>query len=462
MSGRARAGPGTGRRPRAVIGVMAAVFVVLGVANVVAEEARVSWDLTASRSASLSEETLSVLGQVDRRMKVWAAFRRDDPGRVDAATLLSRYREENRRIEWEILDPRLRPGVIDRLGVERGGIAVEALEGEREVETAPFTIEIDITSAIARVLRETSGRVCFTVGHGERGVEEEGPEGLSEAAELLRSNGYEVRTVGLLAAPQVPSDCDAVVVADPTSSYEEGVLDALRAYLHRSGKALVLTDPDSTVDLSGLTRTWGITFERGIVLEADPGLRLPGDPVTPIVRRYVEGSPPVRGLGPTVFPGAQAIVVDPPEDRPGLIVDGVAETSPTAYLERDPGDGSFDPPDDLEGPVTIAAAADDSEVLRARSRSPEIRRTRIFATSDTDFASNRFVGDGANARLVLQAMDWLTQPEPLVGAVPNFPEVRELELTEARSRYVLFLTAGVVPGLFLLAGGLVWVLRRGR
>ena len=47
-------------------------------------------------------------------------------------------------------------------------------------------------------------------------------------------------------------------------------------------------------------------------------------------------------------------------------------------------------------------------------------------------------------------------------AVPNFPKVRELKLTSARSRYVLALTAGIVPGLFLIAGAMVWVVRRGR
>ena len=46
----------------------------------------------------------------------------------------------------------------------------------------------------------------------------------------------------------------------------------------------------------------------------------------------------------------------------------------------------------------------------------------------------------------MQGIDWLTQPEDLVTAVPNFPKVRELNLTEARSRYMLFLTAGVDPG----------------
>jgi ABC-type uncharacterized transport system involved in gliding motility auxiliary subunit len=89
-------------------------------------------------------------------------------------------------------------------------------------------------------------------------------------------------------------------------------------------------------------------------------------------------------------------------------------------------------------------------------------RTLVIAFGDVDFASNAFFSEASNAKLFIQAIDWLTQPEDLVTAVPNFPKVRELKLTQARNRYMLVLTAGIVPGLFLIAGAMVWVLRRGR
>jgi ABC-type uncharacterized transport system involved in gliding motility auxiliary subunit len=148
-------------------------------------------------------------------------------------------------------------------------------------------------------------------------------------------------------------------------------------------------------------------------------------------------------------------------DDPGLSASEIAYTSALAYLDRsDP--GSFDPSIDREGPVALGAAADDSEVVRPGTESAGIKRTRLVAWGDVDFATNTFIGDASNARLWLQGIDWLAQSEDLVTAVPNFPKVRELELTQARSRYLLLLTAGVIPGLFVVAGGFVWVIRRGR
>lgn len=79
-----------------------------------------------------------------------------------------------------------------------------------------------------------------------------------------------------------------------------------------------------------------------------------------------------------------------------------------------------------------------------------------------DWATNAYVGQAGNATLFVQAMDWLTLAEDLVSVSPNLPRLRALELTEGRARYARLLSAGVIPGLFLLTGALVWALRRGR
>jgi ABC-type uncharacterized transport system involved in gliding motility auxiliary subunit len=284
-------------------------------------------------------------------------------------------------------------------------------------------------------------------------------EGLSEALSILQQNGYHTRSLNLLASPHI-RNCDAVVIAAPTARLSDDAVGALRTYLARRGKAFVMADPDAGANLTPITRPWGIRFRRGIVLEGDASSHLPSDVSAPIISRYAGGSPPVRGLGPTFFPrvmGVEALQTR----NPGLSVNDVAFTSPLGYLDRDDAK-SFDPKVDRPGPIAVGAAADDSSVERPESTRPRIRRTRLLAWGDVDFASNEFIGDAANARLWIQGMDWLTQPEELVTAVPSFPKVRELNLTEARSRYLLFTTAGLIPVLFLIAGGFVWAVRRGR
>lgn len=446
------------RRVAATLGILTAILLAL---NIGVGRARIAWDLTAEGSATLSDETLRVLREVDHRIEITAFFSRDSIGRVEASTLLSRYRKANRRITFRVLDPVLVPGEAQRLGVsETGSAAVQDSRDQRRTEVAPYTIEIDVTSAIARLIRDVHATVCFSSGDGGREIGDDSPNGLSAALRLLRDNGYRARSVDVLTSPRIPGDCAALVVAAPTSALGAQAVDAIRAYLRDSGKAFVLADPLAEPDLTELTRPWGIEFVSGVVVEGEENSHLPQDVTAPIVRRYAGPTPVVRGLGPTFFPRAMEVETRSTEDL-GLTVSEIAFTSALAYLDREDA-SSFDPKVDREGPVALGAAADDSEVVRPGTAGAGIRRTRILAWGDVDFASNEFLGDASNARLWIQGIDWLTQPEDLVTAVPNFPKVRELKLTAARSRYLLLLTAGVIPGLFVIAGGFMSVIRRGR
>ena len=448
--------------PRRAVAFLVLIVAVVFAAYTVVARLAMSWDMTAEGSASLSDETKRVLGSVDRRLEITAFFTREQPGRVEAATLLSRYRDENRRITFRVLDPSLAAGEMERLGIEEtGSAAVVDASDDDNVEIAPYTIEIDVTSAIARLLRDVEGTVCFSTGHGERAISDESLDGLSEAAALLRNNGYRPRSVDLVTQRSQIARCDAIVVAAPTNRIDRDVRTRLARHLRRGGKVMLLGDPRVDADLTPLAERWGIRFVDGIVLEGDAASHLPRDVTAPIVSRYGGGNAAVRGLGPTFFPVAMAVEGRGRKGDPALTVAEIAFTSRLGYLDRDDV-GSFDEDVDVEGPVALAAAADKSEVLDAGTSRARIRRTRVLAFGDVDFASNGFLSEGANARLFVQSIDWLTQPEDLVTAVPTFPQVRELELTQARSRYMLFLMAGVVPGLFVLAGGFVWVLRRSR
>jgi hypothetical protein len=447
--------------PRRVLASALALIAAVFVVYALVARTGVAWDLTSEGSATLSDETRRVLDGLDRRVRITAFFPHDAVGRVEAATLLSRYRKANRRVTFHVVDPRTYPGEAERLGVMGvGSAAVEDVTDPDNIETAQYTIEIDVTSAIARLVRGEQGRVCFTSGHGEPKIEGNEQESLSRAASLLRGNGYETRSVDLLVADHVPTRCASVVVAAPTNDLSKRARRILSDYLEDNGKALLLADPSSDADLTPVSKPWGIRFVRGTILEGDEGAHLPGDVTAPIVTRFSGGSPVVRGLGPVLMPRAMGVEFTDAKD-PGLSAGPIAMTSPLGYLDTDdPSD--FDPDVDVEGPVALGGSADASEVAEAGTPAARIKRTRVLAWGDVSFATDAFITDGSNARLWVQGIDWLTQPEDLVTAVPNFPKLRELDLTAARNRYILFLTAGVVPGLFVIVGALVWVIRRGR
>ena len=61
-------------------------------------------DLTAGHSLSLSKETKDVLGHVHREVKITAFLLRADSSRVQAASLLARYRRRNHYVAYRVVD----------------------------------------------------------------------------------------------------------------------------------------------------------------------------------------------------------------------------------------------------------------------------------------------------------------------------------------------------------------------
>jgi ABC-type uncharacterized transport system involved in gliding motility auxiliary subunit len=435
---------------RRALFVAVAVVVLAGV-QLVAERTERAFDLTAERSLSLTRESQRIAQHVRRPVHITAFLRRTEGGRSEAAGLLDRFRRESRRISYRVVDPDDSPGEASRLDIDPlvGGLAMVM---GRQVERAPTVTEQDVTAALARLERGRAATVCALAGHGEPALDSTVSDGLSVAAELLHQNGYRLQSVDLLVEPAVPNTCDAVLLVRPTAPLGEGER-AISAFLAAGGRAVVLTDPVSTVDVNSMLQPYGLGIDRGIVVERDPDSHLPGDTITPVVHTYRDASPVARRLPPTLFPGVQRVTTSSDAQR-GLSVAGFARTSAASFLSRQ-AQPAFDPTRDEKGPIVVAAAAD-----RSRTEGGKVTRTRVVVTGDSDFASNAFIREAGNSRLLVQALDWATLQEDLVSVSANLPSLRPLALTDARRRYLLFLTAAVIPGLFLLGGTMVWAVRR--
>lgn len=413
-------------------------------------------DLTAESSLSLTEQTERIVRAIDEPTRISVFLPSQDPERAPAGALLLRYSRLNRKISFRVLDPRRAAGEVRRLGVDPT-FAAGAIQQGDDVQLVTTLTEQDITGALARLARGRSATVCVATGHGEASVGDDGSGGLSEAAGLLRDNGYDIRELDLLtAAADVPPECDGLWLASPRSELGPAA-ETISRWLAAEGRLLVQLDPESTVDLGPVLSDHRLGFRRGIVLEGDPEAALPEDPTAPIVRSYSSASPIVRRLPPTFFPGLQAVEVGESDADAGLNVNRLAETSELSYLETEPLTSVFDPAVDTPGPITVVASSDRSALVGDR-----VKRSRVVAISDVDFATNAGLGQAANSTLVVRALDWLTLDDQLVVLSANIPKDRRLEMTAARLAYARFVSLALLPGLFLLAGATVWAVRRSR
>jgi hypothetical protein len=414
------------------------------------------YDLTSNNSLTLTTQTRDVLRDLHQRVDVTAFIGRDESGRAEASALLQRYRRLNRHVSYKVVDPADAPSLLQRLGIDPSVDVLAAAIGTR-VARAPTVTEADVTSVLAQVTRNVSATVCVATGHGEADAASDGEGGLAGAVRLLQLNGYRVAPVDLLTDPTVPAQCTGLVLAAPSAPLGPAA-DGIARFLAGNGRAVVMADPLTTVDLAPVLAPYRLSVRRGITMDPSPDAHLPDDPATIVVRSYSSTNPTVRRLPPTLFPATDSVVVGDMTDPGGLSAVSVVQTGSSGYLETNPEHAGFTPGEDQRGPVTIAAVADLSRVAGPT----EIVRSRVALFGDVDFATNKFIGTGGNGRLFLQAVDWATLREDLVPLNANIPAFRPLDLTAGRTRYARVLSVGVVPGLFLLAGAWVWAFRRRR
>lgn len=440
----------------------AALVAGLAVANLLAFRAGASVDLTDNRRFTLQPESLRIARALPPGVRVEAFLPPGSRFGREARTLLERYAERARGMRFAFVDPATEPARLLKEQVEPGQAIVRV--GDKQLVVESVT-EQALSSAFLRLLRERPKTVCFTAGHGEAAIDDEGPAGLRALAEGLRRGGYQVVALppGALAG-SLPPGCDLLVVAGPTTAFAPAELDAFHAYLRDEGKAFLLVKPPAYAAAASLSKPWGIDVRPGLVI--DPAQSFQRDPLTPVVDDYPSFSPAVAGIGraATVWPQTAGLAGGGlVEEQPGLYVSTLARTGDASWLEMG-GVAGFQRETDVRGPVLVAASADYSEVgdreRRVTSQRARVKRTRLLVFGSVNPAANAFVDLFANGRLVLDGVAWLALDEQLIGLVPKPIEPRGIALTAQRRRLTLWWSIFVPVAVALGAAASAWRLRR--
>jgi ABC-type uncharacterized transport system involved in gliding motility auxiliary subunit len=435
------------RAGRAVLAVL--VLVALVVVNVLAQRSGRTLDLTEGSRLTLRPESKAILRRVDHPLAIEAFVRADGPTGRDAAALLARYDDADGDVHAEVVDPDAEPGRARRLGITQFGTAVLRYRGRR-VDIATIS-EVEITSAILRLVRGRVPAACFVTGHGEPALDDDGPDGFSSFSALARRNGFvpSARNVGVAGL----RGCDLVVLGGPRVPLAAAEVTALRSFLEADGKLLVLTDSFSSADVNPLLSGWGITFLGGVLL--DRAGNFGNDPSTVVVSDFPSASQVVDGVPSLLAPAPAGLAVPKAQPRAGLTVSVLARSSGDSVLAADPEDPSKG---GITGPVALAAAAD---LSRVAGDPPVVHRTRLLVVADVALAGNSTIQALGNAKLLANGLSWLARDEVLLTVGTADPGTHPLTTDVSRRRTAFVVTVLLVPIALLLVGTLVvWRRRR--
>ena len=467
----------SGRQARFGTLAAASILVVLGILvaiNYLSTRHNRRWDLTAARQFSLSDQTKKVLQDLKEpvKIRVFAKTEEFQPFR----DRLDEYAYQSKQVSTEYIDPVRRPGVAEQFGVTTLNTVVFEYKGRREKVNGDG--EQELTNGLIKVIQGRQPKVYFTQGHGEKDTVSADRGGYNGIVASLTSGNFIVEKTVLAQASKVPDDADILVIAGPKTDFLAPEVEAVKAYLARGGKLLVMLDPvlkaDQTqpVELQGLLKDWGIEADNDIVLDVSGMGQLFGtDESVPVAASYPPHPISENFNLMTAYPLSRSMT--PVEGGVnGHTAQRLVETSRNSWGETNLKTLSGGQPakmddDDKKGPVSLAAAV--SAAAGVTPPAPDVKKdgdnpkpaeTRIVAFGDSDFASNAAIRVPGNLPLFMNTINWLAQQENLIAIGPRDPQDRRITLTADQQQRIFYLTVFIVPGLVLLAGVQTWWRRR--
>jgi ABC-type uncharacterized transport system involved in gliding motility auxiliary subunit len=460
------------------VSVLAVLVILVGL-NYLVERRDKRWDLTATKSNSLSDQSLKVLNSLKAPVKITV---------VDLPTGFQRFRDAlgpyefaSKNVQVEYLDPDRNPGRIKELGVLNYGTVVFEQNGRRERVMSDR--EQELTNALIKVTTGKEAKAYFVQGHGEKDSTGTDRNGYSSALDVLKRDNYAVERIALAQAPEVPADASVLIVAGPTSDYLPAEIDAIKKYLRKGGKAFFMLDPvmGTTMrpipNLEGMLKEWGISMGHDVVLDVSG---VSQDATIPVATSY-PNHPITKDFSTfTAFPLAQSVrgVADM-NLGPSANTQDLLQTGPRSWSESDVksltagGKVSLDEKaGDHKGPITIgltlsmdapdapAPSADAATAAKPGESPPKKTQMRIAVMGDSDFASNAVAGVPGNSDLFVNINNWLTQQEDLISIHPRAEDDRRVSLSVDQQRIILWLSLLIIPGMILGSGVYTWWLRR--
>ncbi len=504
------------------------VVLLVGIVNYFGWKYHQRFDWTASRLYTLSDKSEAVLATLDRDVEAFVLMDSGDELYDPARELLSRYDAASARFSVRLVDAQKNlleaQQLVDRFELNRLNVVVFDSEAGRRVIDAADLAEYDysgmqmgqapqmsgfkgesaFTSALLDLMESRKPKILFTVGHGELGLDDFSPRGLSALRDLLGKDNFEMEEWQLLGQTGVPAGVDLIVIAGPTSTFLAPELALLRSHLESGGRLLVMIDP--TLDDAGMVETglesmlvdFGVTVGYDIVV--DPANPLPFfGAETIFVDSYgdhVITRPLDQAQLPVIVPLGRSVTA---AQTAGLEIVELLRTSSEGWGETDLvnldrvelGDA------DLGGPVPLGVAverpaeedaADENGVAGqveehdsasqpdgaepggapagepapepAAGAGAERPTLRLVVLGDSDLASNGQMQGAPNATFMANTMNWLVERETLVSIPPKRPEQVRLSLTGGELRGVTWTALVLLPGLALAAGVFVYRKRR--
>ncbi len=443
---------------------------------------------TTPSGATLALLTTSSCGAARERPEVFLFFERGSSALAEVQDYFDALAAGGARVQT--LDQAVDPALAKALKVTKNGhVAVRC--GERseswllgadrdEAQRKLPKLDSEVRARIGKVGRDPVN-VYFTVGHGERSVDENDKSGRPPGKtlkKLLEARNARVKKLGLAEglSSGVPEDAGLVVVFGPTQAFLPEEVKALGTWVDAGGALAVFVDPptpgadDATAataaqaSLQPLLSTLGVALGGSELLNDREYVKQTGTNADhPFLfstsfgtHKSVKTLNAARGTRPLVFLQAQAVQRLPassPSPDAGPKVSLIARTRPATWQDV-VADRRFD-----EGAAEKRDIHDFAAVIEQKHGDKE---TRALVVGDADVVADALITQEANAIFAWETLQWLVRDDDAPAGGVTVDEDVPIRHTRAEDTVVFYGTVLGGPAALLLIGALTVRRRRRR
>ena len=472
---------------KAFFGILSLIIILAILAGlyIISINFPIRFDLTQNKSYTVSQQTMDVISRIDSPLSIVVLRSPStDPTSADwrSDLLLDQYQRLSKHITVEYINPIEKPSAKSKYQMTQVGEIIfsygqskqvrvyrKDLTTQSKVTSEPlFVGQEKFTQAIYTLLEQESYVVYFTVGHGERQLQDRGGEGLSYVKTYLENENYKVRDLNII-LENIPTDASLIVIASPVETFSDFEIEKLNNYVKTGGKLLVLYD--SFMDRSNFNSNldvflsdWGFKTKNDYIIDPVSSVVIPVNVVPqytahPITQTLKEGN---------VFAClvvARSILSG--ESKYSGSFENIITTSPQGYGKEeatfDLSRARFNPRTDIAGPVPLAIAG--TYDIEGRDVP-----ARIVVFGDATFALNAYINPeqgqsvdvafAGNKDLFMNTVAYLLEARQKITIRPKEASIKNLTLTTTQTNFIRYVAQIGLPCLFGILGILIWFLRR--
>lgn len=321
--------------------------------------------------------------------------------------------------------------------------------------------EEQITAALIKATRRGNKKIYFVVGHGERDLNGDGPDGISTFKSTLEQSSFKVETLNLTEKTAVPDDAAFVAIVGPQTQFLKPELDILRAYAAKGGHFFLALDPGEKHQLANLVKSFGGEFENNYIITFNP---LVGRGAAAAIGAFYDQTneitkPFVNGQSRTLFDMASEVTLAPskPAAIKGFELIKTGDNSFTMQeLKQVSGVKDHKPHTvaiELKGQIPPALNA------KVQNEKPS-KDFDAVVVGDSDFLANKTIEVGLNKDFAMNVVASLSGEADLVSIRPREAKSDHLIITNESKIGVVAAGLGL-PVILLILSGVTWYRRRG-